>query len=724
MLKKSVMSLYVVVVVVMAAATIVEKYQGSAYVSSHIYGAWWFSLLWGVLAAAAIFYFLRRKVRRLFVVALHLSFVIILTGALLTHLTAKQGMIHLRNGEQTNRYITMADNGTMEEHPLPFTLRLDSFKTVYHEGTMAAADYQSFLTVIDDVEHREVVSMNNIVSHRSIRLYQSSFDEDGRGSLLSMNSDPWGIPVTYTGYALLFISLVWMLFDPKGTYRALLRKSAALTVFFMVSGHAAAQKVLPAETADKFGRICIVYNDRVCPLQTYAIDFTKKLYGKTHYGDLTAEQVLTGFIFWGDEWNNEPIIRIKSGELKSALQLPDYVSVNQFFNEAMGGYTLGPYIQEYYQGRRTDGFHKQAAKIDDQIQLVMELQHGTPLKVFPYATQDHGNTTASGTAAIRWFAPTGQLPEAMDSVTRKYISQTFNLMYEEVLAAQYEKVNKRIDELQKYQQQHGGSSLQSETAFKAERMYNRVPFATILFMLCLTLAFVSLLKWPVVKRISYVLLCASFLALTLCLALRWVIVQHIPMSNGYETMLLLAWFIQLLTLVSYRRFRIMLTFGLLMSGFFLLVSHISLMDPQMSHMMPVLQSPLLSLHVSIIMMAYALLSMTFICGVTGLFAKKQSGQLQLLSQLMLYPAITTLGIGIFLGAIWANISWGTYWSWDPKEVWALITFMIYGAAVHAHTIPQLQKPRNYHLFMTLAFLTILMTYFGVNYFLGGMHSYA
>lgn len=258
----------------------------------------------------------------------------------------------------------------------------------------------------------------------------------------------------------------------------------------------------------------------------------------------------------------------------------------------------------------------------------------------------------------------------------------------------------------------------------AEQIYNSIPFTTIIFATCLTLGFISLFRWRMVKRLCYTLLVVCFAALTLCLILRWIIAEHIPMSNSYETMLVLAWLIQLLTLVVSRRFSIMLTFGLLMSGFFLLVSHFSFMDPEMSHMMPVLQSPLLALHVSIIMMAYALLSITFICGVTGLVVPRLRDQLQLLSRIMLYPALTTLGIGIFLGAIWANISWGTYWSWDAKESWALITFMTYAVAAHTQSLPRLQRPVVYHTFMTLAFLVLLMTYFGVNYLLGGMHSYA
>ena len=235
--------------------------------------------------------------------------------------------------------------------------------------------------------------------------------------------------------------------------------------------------------------------------------------------------------------------------------------------------------------------------------------------------------------------------------------------------------------------------------------------------------------------ISVSVLSISLLALTYCIILRWIVKGSIPMANGYETMLCIAWMIMVLSLLMSRRYQIIISFGLLLSGFFLLVSHISQMDPQITHLMPVLASPLLTIHVSIIMLAYALIALTFICGLTAiiihLFRGKNSDgidnqikSLQILSQLFLYPSLTTLGFGIFIGAIWANVSWGTYWSWDPKETWALITMMVYAVAVHDNSLPLFRKPIAYHIYMTLAFLTILMTYFGVNYFLGGMHSYA
>lgn len=203
------------------------------------------------------------------------------------------------------------------------------------------------------------------------------------------------------------------------------------------------------------------------------------------------------------------------------------------------------------------------------------------------------------------------------------------------------------------------------------------------------------------------------------------------MANGYETMLFVAWVVLLVSFMLSFKFRILITCGFLMSGFFLLVSHIGQMDPQISHVMPVLNSPLLSVHVSIIMIGFALLSLTFISGITAIIVRCVNRNahnimlaLQQLSLLFLYPAMATLGIGIFVGAIWANVSWGEYWGWDPKEVWALITFMVYAAALHPKTLAVLRRPTTYHVFMVLAFLTIIMTYFGVNYFLGGMHSYA
>lgn len=754
MVKKIIFILYILVLVCMAAATIVEKSQGTDYAHAHYYGAWWFILIWAVLAALGAFYIIKRKVKCASTLALHLSFIIILAGALLTHISAKRGMIHLRIGQPTDTYMAQDEEQGMKEEKLPFSLCLQKFEAKMHDGTNAVADYSSKFTVTDGDDKSEgEVSMNNIYSHRSYRLYQSSYDEDGKGSVLAINADPYGIPVTYTGYALLFISLVWMLFDPKGGYRKLLKspllkKGALMTALILSMGniqtlHAESatgnlqNAVLPKETAEKFGELHILYNDRICPVQTFALDFCKKIYGARSYQGLTAEQVLSGWVFYGNTWANEPFIKIKSGEMKTAMNLPDYASLNTFFNREMGGYTIGQYVQEYYNGQQ-DKFHQQAADIDGKIQIIMELREGISLKVLPYtftknvkATKDHSFIKAGTTT---WFSPVDKLPQAVEHQHALYIRNVFSLLNGDVKAGNTSRVNEFFVKMKKYQEVSSGNSLPTATQYKAERINNAFPFATILFMANLTLGFIALFytiyrmtKKKDIKVLNIalpILLGVSFLALTFGLALRWIISGNVPMSNGYESMLTVAWFVMLISILMQLRIRIVMVFGFLISGFFLLVSHINQMDPAIGQMMPVLNSPLLSIHVSIIMMSYALLSLTFICGIMGICLRSHGEELQALSRIFLYPALTTMGFGIFIGAIWANVSWGNYWSWDSKETWALITFMIYAVVVHTQSLPVFRKPLVYHIYITLAFLSIAMTYFGVNYFLTGMHSYA
>ena len=754
MVKKIIFILYILVLVCMAAATIVEKSQGTDYAHAHYYGAWWFILIWAVLAALGAFYIIKRKVKCASTLALHLSFIIILAGALLTHISAKRGMIHLRIGQPTDTYMAQDEEQGMKEEKLPFSLCLQKFEAKMHDGTNAVADYSSKFTVIDGDDKSEgEVSMNNIYSHQSYRLYQSSYDEDGKGSVLAINADPYGIPVTYTGYALLFISLVWMLFDPKGGYRKLLKspllkKGALMTALILSMGniqtlHAESatgnlqNAVLPKETAEKFGELHILYNDRICPVQTFALDFCKKIYGARSYQGLTAEQVLSGWVFYGNTWANEPFIKIKSGEMKTAMNLPDYASLNTFFNREMGGYTIGQYVQEYYNGQQ-DKFHQQAADIDGKIQIIMELREGISLKVLPYtftknvkATKDHPFIKAGTTT---WFSPVDKLPQAVEHQHALYIRNVFSLLNGDVKAGNTSRVNEFFVKMKKYQEVSSGNSLPTATQYKAERINNAFPFATILFMANLTLGFIALFytiyrmtKKKDIKVLNIalpILLGVSFLALTFGLALRWIISGNVPMSNGYESMLTVAWFVMLISILMQLRIRIVMVFGFLISGFFLLVSHINQMDPAIGQMMPVLNSPLLSIHVSIIMMSYALLSLTFFCGIMGICLRSHGEELQALSRIFLYPALTTMGFGIFIGAIWANVSWGNYWSWDSKETWALITFMIYAVVVHTQSLPVFRKPLVYHIYITLAFLSIAMTYFGVNYFLTGMHSYA
>lgn len=655
-LKKTLFALYVLVIVCMAAATVVEKYSGTDFVRSNVYGAWWFSLLWAVLTAAGVVYFLRHRCKSWSGIALHLSFVVILVGAFVTHVSSERGTVHLRQGSYISTCVMYDRYNQPYDAQMPFQMRLDRFDVQYHEGTDAAEDYVSQFTIIDHgKQYSGKVSMNRIFRYGAMRFYQSSYDNDMLGASVSFNSDPIGIPLTYTGYALLFISLVYMLFDPHGAYRKLLRLShlkkglMMMALLFALGSSSAEAHVLPNESADRFGRLMVLHNSRICPLQTLAVDFTKNLYGKASYNGYTPEQVLTGWMFYADDWMQEPMLRLKGAEMRDRLQLPEYVPVSQFFNSAMGGYTLGPYVQEYYGGNH-DAFHSQVAAIDNKIQLIMELRNGSLLKLFPYTNK--GKTT--------WFAPTDDLPNAMDREHQQFVRSICLLLGDCALASDYTQMDTVVGKMLKYQQKNGGASMPSDRRVAAERIYNRIPFATILFMLCLAMGIISFL---------------------------YAIIRMCREDNGANNV-----------------------------G---------------TDADPVLNSPLLSVHVSIIMMGFAMLSFTFISGLTAILlrlvnrtAQPKMVQLQQLSLVFLYPALAALGIGIFIGAIWANVSWGEYWGWDPKEVWALITFMIYAIPLHARSVAQLRRPTAFHLFMTLAFLTLVMTYFGVNYFLGGMHSYA
>lgn len=742
-MKKLIVFLLAVIIFCLGGTTFVEKYRGTEYVQEYIYGSLWFCVLWGVLATASLVYITKRRLyRNLPAFLLHLAFMVILAGALLTSLTARHGIMHVRVGDTAKGFLA---EGGGEYVPLPFEVRLDSFDIVYYPGTQAPADYVSRFTVSGAAAEscRGRVSMNRIFSYRGIRLYQSSFDADMRGSSFAVNSDPVGIPVTYLGYFLLFASLLAMLAAPGGQMRRLLgnpllRKGIFAVAFCLAASgsFAANEPVLSRGEAGMLGKIQVLHNDRITLLQTLAYDFTLKLTGKSRYRHYTPEQVLSGWLFFPEHWKNEPMIYVKSKELRRLLKVPDYAAFGDFFTER-GSYRLEALWQGLRQVRG-DSFQKAVAELDEKIQLILMVRNGTMMRVFPQT--EPGRTV--------WYAPASALPESVDGKTSLFIRCTFDLAGEAAAGRDTAKIRFILSKLATWQHKNAGTSLMPASRVNAEFWYNRIPFTGILFKLNLAAGLCALLwvcygmlmkresvsvcVWG--TRIFYGLAVFSFVMLSVCLALRGYISGRLPMGNGYETMVLMAWCLLLTTLAVGRRFRFILAFGLLLSGFCLLVASLNQMNPQITPLMPVLSSPLLSLHVSLIMMAYALLAFTFLNGLLALLihawghgsgqAVRQLEVLSLLSRVFLLPALALLGAGIFIGAVWANVSWGKYWSWDPKEVWALITFLVYAGAVHTDSLPLFRKPVALHVYLCCSFLTVLMTYFGVNYFLGGMHSYA
>lgn len=675
--KNVTLSLFFFLLALMAAATLLESKWGSEWVSDTIYHTPWFCVLWGLLVLLMLGGMVKYQLwHRFSVMMLHLSFIVILAGALTTYLTSHKGIIHLQQGQEESQF---QSEDFKQTYPLPFSLRLDTFRVIYYPGTEAAADYVSHITLTDqgaDSTREEDISMNNILKHAGYRFYQSSYDDNGRGSWLSVNYDPVGTGITYLGYLLLGLSMLMTVFDRSEEFRRLLRHpllrkgTLVLGLLFTLNVQNISARELPAfnrSKADSLATKQIIYNDRVAPFNTMALDFMRKLYGSDTYHGLSAEQVVTGWLFRPEVWQDEPMILVKSQQLRSLLHIEGkYASLSNFF--ANGTYVLNQYWKGDDTGnvRSNDPLQKAIAEVDEKVGLIMMLQKGTLFRPLP---KDH-------------------------SVVRL-----------------------------------------SPLRVKAELLYNRIPFAKILFMLSLTLGLVAFgrlmvryLKnapsnvWD--QKVLPITLYALTLTLAFAFALRWYIADHVPLSNGMETMQFMALVTLCVAAALHRRFAVLLPFGALLAGFALLVSFLGQNNPQVTHLMPVLSSPWLSLHVSVVMMGYSLLAFLFLNGLMGLLVSTQAERLLLLGRLMLYPAVFFLGIGIFLGAVWANQSWGSYWSWDAKETWALITFMLYATLFHAQSLPWLRRPRSFHWFCVVAFTTVLMTYFGVNYFLGGMHSYA
>lgn len=713
-----------VAALIAAMATLIGTAEGQDAADRWVYAAPWFTALWALAAALGVAWIVRRKVRRASTLTLHAAFLVILLGALVTHVGGHRGTVHLRQGATATHYD--ADDGT--RRPLGFGLRLERFDVDYHAGQAAPMDYRSTVTLSDGGgTTRHAVSMNHILAAHGLRLYQSGYDDDLRGATLAVNDDAWGIGVTYAGYALLLVALLWMLADPRGRFRRLLSgvgaQGARVALLALVAASALplrAQRTLTPEEADELGGALIVYNGRVCPLETFALDFTRKLHGARTYHGMSAVQVLAGCALFPDDWLAEPFLRIKGRQLRERLGgVGEYVAPADLLRD---GYRLGPMLQEAQTKR--DKLSEQVLDVDDRLVLLMQVMRMESLRMFPYPTRGGG---------VEWLSPAQTQPRAMPAEQRAYVRTILPLAASLSARGDHERARDAIGRLLRYQAAYGAGSIPPRWRLRAERAYNAVPLPTVLFMVNLALALLSAAllarrRGAVVVGLGALL---SWTGLTLTLALRWAASGNVPLGNGYETMLLLAWLTLGASLVAARRFRPMLTLGLMASGLMLLVSHLSQMDPAISQRMPVLNSPLLTVHVSVVMLSYALLSLTFMASAAyflslplGARADAFRRSLKPLSELFLYPAVATLAAGIFIGAVWANVSWGAYWSWDPKETWALITLLVYAAPLHQSSYAALRTPRGYHLYLLLAFASLVVTYFGVNYLMSGMHSYA
>lgn len=633
-------------------------------------------------------------------------------------------MLHVREGESVDTFETK-DGKILE---LPFSVELEGFEVLYHSGTDAASDYSSRLrfTRNGSVLREGEVRMNRILSCKGYRFYQTDYDSDEAGVTFTVSHDPVGIAVIYTGYALLLLGLLAFFFTDKRFKKFFgnaLRYSSVIAILLCLEATASATgnsvgglpqtenasvkgnqvkrgsaspKVLPKNIAAEFGRLYVLYHGRICPLQTLASDFSAKLYGTSGVKGLTDEQVLTGWMFYGASWRNIPMHNRK---------------------------------------KAVDAMDKEAT--------VKALYSGDLLKIYPLR---------DSTGRLGWYSQSDRLPEGIADEEWLFVRKSMDYIFELVVNREYSKLEESIGKLRRFQESKMGESLPPAYRIKAERAYNALP---PLFPIAGTFLIIGLVMLAAAMRrmirenfsstrvgkkyvpeifkiVGVAAAFVFFLVLTIVLGLFWIASGHIPFSNGAETMLTIAWTAMLASVLSFKRFSIMLPFGIIVASLAAMVSAMGNANPAVTQLMPVLSSPLLSIHVSLMMLSYTVLAIIMVNGICGLVASLRhtsvsdsaSAKMARMSEALMYPALFFLGSGIIAGSIWANVSWGCYWSWDPKETWALITFLIASLGVHRTRLPFLRSHRAYHIYTLILSASVLFTYFGVNYLLGGMHSYA
>ena len=674
----------------MAAMTVLEKFSGTETAMRWGYHSVPFIVLWAVTAVSGlVFYVMRTECRHLATSGIHLAFVFILSGALITRIDGVQGALHLRVGSGPATEFMTEDMRTLS---FPFSVSLEDFDIEYYPGTYAPTDYVSLLKIQDGTEETEfTVAMNRIARYRGYRFYQSGYDEDGLGSTLAVSHDPVGVPVTYTGYALLLLSMAGFFFQKDSRFRSVLsrisRKAAASVLFlcFVAAADAGAEsglpdetpdgrtavspKCLPEEIADKYGRMYIYYNDRICPVQTLARDFTMKLYGKASYRGMTPEQVLTGWIFFPDSWSET--LPQDTGTSAKALK-----------------------------------------KAREKQETAMLVCTAGILKIFP--VQDD-------TGAVRWYSSVARLPAGMEPDQWLFVRKVMSLAGESIVRKDFAEAGNIFAKVREYQEKTAAGLLPGDSRIAAERLYNSIERPKAVSMVCIVAGIILFIVYCMSsgfgRGLRYAgagLSGAVFLYLTLVMGLRWYISAHVPMSDGFEVMLLLAWHTMMLGTFVQRKFPLILPFAFLLGGFALLVASIGESDPAIAYLMPVLSSPLLSRshgsgEIRAVPDRYGR------CGgyVPGCSVPRS-----------LFPGSRDIHRGSMGECVMGTVlGLGSERSMGADHDSGLF-FRPSRVALHGRSLKVFSNPRFFHWFCVLAFLCVLVTYFGVNYFLGGLHSYS
>ena len=670
---------------------------------------------------------------------------------------------------------------------LPFDIKLNDFIAERYPGTEKSySSYESKVTVFDDKngDFDFHIYMNNILNHRGYRFFQSSFDPDEKGTILSINHDYWGTWFTYLGYYLLYFGLMAILFSKGARMEALRqqldkikRKKAKLSiiVFSLFSFGVNAQlshtsdhqmlrptqqqldsilsaNITPLEESNRFGELVIQDSDgRMKPVNTYASELLRKLSKKDIYNNYEANQVFLSMQESPQLWYNVPIIYLKpkkADTIRSIIGLPKeqkYAALIDFLDKNLN-YKLGPFLEEAYSAQVPTAIQKEFKETDQRVSLLFNSLEGDALRLFPIPGDENN----------KWVSPKEFVQQGRvikDSLYSNFIKTGFlaylaTLQNDKLQNTDFTQSQKLVKAIKKTQQRYGGKTMLSEKKIKTEITYNKYDIFKKLFswyMYASSLMFVLLIvqilrdKSKVLKlsvNIFKILLYVCFGLHTAGLIVRWYISGHAPWSDAYESMIYVAWATMAFGVMLGQKSNLTFASTAFITAMILMIAHWNWMDPSIGNLQPVLNSYWLMIHVAVIVGSYGPMALGMILGAISLLliilttSKNKDkmalnvNELTVINEMALTVGLVMLTIGNFLGGMWANESWGRYWGWDPKETWALISIMIYAFVIHMRLVPGLRSRLAFNIASILAFGSILMTYFGVNFYLAGLHSYA
>ena len=637
---------------------------------------------------------------------------------------------------------------------LPFSIKLNKFILERYPGSNSPSGYKSDVTLIDLVAGEEkpfMIFMNNILKYKGYRFYQSSYDHDEKGTILSVNHDLAGMVVTYIGYIVMMIFIALALLNKKslfhtisaGHWKSLLRKTAPVLVFFIISGLSGgkAQMLIPnKKAAEEFGSTLVQdQKGRTKPLYTLSSDILRKVTRENKFEGMTPMQVFLGIYFDFHSWENYPLIRISNDDLKKQLGITGkYAAFSDIVNLQTGEYKLATdvHIANEKAPNERNKLDKELMKVDERLNIVYMIYGGYFMQLFPLKDATHD-----------WGIWSEALENAINDNDSIYLREIIPALSEAFQNNNITAVKQATQSIAEYQKRFSAYGLPSDAKIKSEKFYYKLnvfeklfPFNAVIGLVMLVVLIVMVIQnrkgSSLFFKVLTWLLFTGFLFHTFGLGLRWYISGHSPMSNGYESMIFIAWVTLLAGFIFRRRSEFALPATALLAAMTLMVAHLSFMDPEITSLAPVLKSYWLTLHVSIITGSYGFLGLGAILGLISMILmvlcnnnnrERISNTIDELTVIN-YKALTLglyfLTIGTFLGAIWANESWGRYWGWDPKETWSLITIVVYSIVIHSKNMPGMKDIFTFNCISLFAFSSVLMTYFGVNYYLSGLHSYA